>query len=137
MRKRSHRRYSATALALPRRRLMNGVGIWLASLAILLQTFVVQTHVDSFGVQPELGRGSIAAPVALDRGVSVSAQSDDASAPCVICQAMATAGNSLVSEPAHLGVLLGDTVVEPFLIFACVMTRPSHAWRSRAPPLHP
>jgi hypothetical protein len=105
----------------------------LASLAVLLQAFVVQTHVHGLAGQ--------------DTGVSIAlfdggqpptnngtAPNHRNQQPCLICQALATGASAVVSATPTFAPLTHALRAEPVAEVALIATRPSHAWQSRAPP---
>src|SRR5574338_337824 len=97
----------------------------IAALALAIQVFVIQTHVDGFTYA--------------DRTQAQAAQSFDGHGPlgCVICDAAATARTGITPTPPAI------TLVEASVFVASVApalpvfeSRPSLPWQSRAPPLH-
>ncbi len=105
-----------------------------AIIAVFLQTFVVQTHVDGLsGLQTaaaiERANGS-PAPLA-----HVETGSRDAQQACPICEAMATAGTTVLASAPSLLTAHGLITHEARLPIRLVAVRPAHAWQSRAPPL--
>ena len=107
-----------------------------AMIAVFLQTFVVQTHVDGLiGLQSaaaiERVNGS-PAPIA-----HIETGSHDAQAACPICQAMATTGTTLLASGPALVSALGLIAHETRIALPHISVRPAHAWQSRAPPLAP
>ena len=128
-----HRRADGFTLASMRARHQSLLAL-LAIVAIFLQTFVVQTHVDGLtGLQSataiERANGS-PAPLA-----HVETGSRDAQPACPICQAMATAGTTLLASGPALVSALGLIAHEAQLAIPLVSVRPAHAWQSRAPPI--
>ena len=104
----------------------------LASFALLFQGLLVQTHVD-------FSTSSNATALAQAHETEVSARGEhpheQAPAACWVCQAVAFAS----------GVVLGAGAWQPLVRrpqpqtltaerWQAVAVRPSHAWRSRAPP---
>ncbi len=130
------RRRKADGLTLASVRVRHqGLLALLAIIAVFLQAFVEQTHVD--------GVAGLASPAAIARaqGVPASAQthathgSHDAQLLCPICVAMATAGTTLLASTPALVSALGVIAHETRLAIPYVSVRPAHAWQSRAPPL--
>jgi len=105
-----------------------------AIIAVFLQSFVVQTHVDGLtGLQSavaiERANGS-PAPVA-----HVETGSRDTQPACPICQAVATAGTTVLTSGPSLLTAHGVIAHEARLPIRLVAVRPAHAWQSRAPPI--
>jgi len=104
------------------------IGAWLAMLALALQCLVIQPHVDGVFAS---------APAA---AVSVHLQSarpaaDSSQGPCVICQAMATAGAFALSASPSLGLIERSFLAADPVDQASPIERArSHNWQSRAPP---
>jgi hypothetical protein len=112
----------------------HGLFALVALVAVFLQSFVVQTHID--------GLAGLVPVVSVERGVSAPppiAKADPAShdtqAPCPICQALATAGTTLLASGPALVSALGIIAHEARIDIRRVPVRPAHAWQSRAPPL--
>jgi hypothetical protein len=106
-----------------------------AIIAVLLQTFVVQTHIDGLaGLRPaatiESVNGSSAASAHFETG------SRDTQQACPICQAMATAGTTVLASSPSLLTAHGLIAHEARLAIRLVAVRPAHAWQSRAPPIN-
>ena len=104
-----------------------------AIVAVFIQTFVVQTHVDGL-----TGLGSAAAierangsPAPL---AHVETGSRDAQSVCPICQVMATAGTTVLASAPSLLTAHGLIAHEAAQLIRRVAVRPAHAWQSRAPP---
>lgn len=103
---------------------------WAALLAVAMQAFVVQTHVDGFVGAPTAAyeRSEIAA------GPQLHQVSDAAQAACLTCEALASAGRLLLASDA--AIVRADNVsfrdVAPEIRSA--QAAPAHTWRSRAPP---
>jgi hypothetical protein len=104
-----------------------------AMIAVFLQTFIVQTHVEGLnGLQS-------AAAIAHANGspaplAHVETGSRDTQSACPICQAMATAGTTVLTSGQSLLTAHGVIAHEARLPIRVVAVRPAHAWRSRAPP---
>jgi hypothetical protein len=108
------------------------IAVTLATLlAVLIQTFVIQAHVD--------GLAGLGASAAIERGVSdsahfVNAIQDEQSA-CPICEAMATAGVTVLSVGP---ILVAQVRALPRETLRAIESAPAplaHAWQSRAPPI--
>ena len=127
-----HRKADGLSLGSMRAR-HRGLCALLSVIAIFLQTFVVQTHVDGLaGLQAAaaVARGGDApAPSHIENG------SPDTQAACPICEAMATAGTTLLASSPALVSTVGLLAHETLLAIPRVSVRFTHAWQSRAPPL--
>ncbi len=111
------------------RRRWTGLGAFLATIAIALQCFVVQTHVD-FSPNSDL-----IASGAHSQSVLTGALSGKAPAPCIICQELALAGAFLHASPPVIALVehaLSFTAPAPTI--AAAFDFPAHPWQSRAPP---
>ena len=106
----------------------------MAIIAVFLQTFIVQTHVDGLsGLQS-------AAAIARANGspaplAHIETGSRDTQSACPICQAMATAGTTVLASSPSLLTAQGLIAHEARLPIRLVAVRPTHAWQSRAPPI--
>jgi Protein of unknown function (DUF2946) len=139
MRRGSHRRNDPFAAALARNRtgaLTRRLASLAALFAILLQAFVVQTHIHGFAgasLRPAIEQAhASSANGAADQ--SVSAQ-HKARAECVLCQSLATSGRAvLAASPA---LISADSAApdQPRFDVRLVQQPPAHAWQSRAPPI--
>jgi hypothetical protein len=108
--------------------------VWLTLVALLLQSFLTQTHVHlASGSLPSSARSQIAAA-----GVSAERPAPAGHSTCPLCVEMKIAGHYLPPVPFVL-------VAPPLLAFwfhqiaAVELVRPyrAHHWRSRAPPRQP
>ena len=105
-------------------------------LAILLQSFVVQTHIHNpqSAVSFALAKGADkAAPAKPDGKFSTS---DDAS-NCRLCQELAHAGRFIA--PSSPILVLPMVIAWLLIVFSHSATVPyarAYIWRSRAPPAH-
>lgn len=114
------------ALAAPAR--SSTIGAWLAMLALAIQCLVIQPHVD--GVV-----ASAAATSAYGHVQTAQPASDSSQGPCVICQAMATAGAFALSASPSLGLVERTFLATAPIDHARPIERArSHNWQSRAPP---
>ena len=105
-----------------------------ALFAVLLQAFVVQTHIHApvapAGIAVERVAHGSDAPTA-----SVSAPDEHQAFACVICQALASGGSAILAEPVS-GLVAAEAASE-----AATYTLPrappiaAHPWQSRAPPI--
>lgn len=96
-----------------------------AALALAIQVFVIQTHVDGFAYA--------------DTSAAQIAQSQDQHGPlgCVICEAAATAQTGITPTPPVVTLLEASIFVASASPALPVLeSRPSLPWQSRAPPLH-
>ena len=104
-----------------------------ALFAVLLQAFVVQTHIHApvapigAGIE-RIAEGSTA-PIA-----SVSAPDEHQAFACVVCQTLASGVSAILTQPVS-GLITAEATSE-----AATYTLPrappiaSHSWQSRAPP---
>ena len=111
------------------RRRWTGLGAFLATIAVALQCFVVQTHVD-FGPNSDL-----IASAAHSGTVLTSDVSGRAPAPCIICQELALTGAFLHASPPPIALVAQTLSFAALrLRIALVAGLPAHPWQSRAPP---
>ena len=123
----------ATSLP-PRIRGRRPVLLWMAALALLLQSFLTQTHV-------HLPSGALPPSTRVDRiataSISVERPSTGHSS-CPLCIELKLAGHYLAPSPF---VLTGPSLVAfwfgPAALVEAVRPRPTHHWQSRAPPHRP
>ncbi len=104
-----------------------------ALVAVLLQTLVIQTHVDGLsGLQ-----ASAAVESAAGATVPVHYVGDKSGEQgvCPICEALATAGVTLLASAAGLLTTAGIVANEALIQIRVVPVRPAHPWQSRAPPI--
>ena len=104
--------------------------LFAALLAVLLQAFVVQTHVHAFG--PPAATQQSAAAGAADTAHVAAAHDQGA---CVFCETLAGSGRATLTQSAV--AITADRAVHDG---AARVVQPaaravSHAWRSRAPPI--
>ena len=110
---------------------------FMAVVAVLLQTFVVQTHVHGSGGFDL----SVGAPIAstasrvgqFDQPPRAATDQGDKT-PCIICQTLATAGATVLAADPPLVSALGVIAHEARLNIPVVPRPVSHLWQSRAPP---
>jgi len=105
-----------------------------AVVAVFLQAFIVHTHID--------GVAGFALAAAIERAggaiydiAHVAPASHDTQSACPICEAMATAGTTVLASGPSLVSALGLIAHEAGLPIRLVAVRPTHAWQSRAPPI--
>lgn len=104
---------------------------FVAIVAILLQSLVIQTHVDAVGVAHAIG-------IERSAGEAVRAHASNKAgdpAACPFCEDLATSGTTLLaSAPALLttGAIIAN---EALIQIRRAPVQPAHAWQSRAPPL--
>lgn len=127
LRGRSHRANQGCAAA--RRRPI--AFVLTALLAVVLQAFVVQTHVHVSGVTYSVSYSQQASG-SHDLSIDASAAGDHQVA-CVICQAMATAGTAMLPSAAIIAATV-STNADTILALARAPRAHTHSWRSRAPP---
>lgn len=103
---------------------------FVASLTLLLQTFVVQAHTHVLN-----------APVVVASGVSQPAASaEEFGAPhhksgCILCQALAHNGQALAPSIARVSEPAGAAYDAAALAIRRAPRALTHTWRSRAPPV--
>ncbi|MES1199094.1 MAG: hypothetical protein ABUS48_03850 [Pseudomonadota bacterium] len=128
MQKQLHHRFG---LATARRR----PAVWLALFAMLLQAFVVQTHVHHAGADQ---------PFAVSASVSSSAHANELAfappsaktADCLLCQALAGSGRAVLPEGVALPEIRAVLVRAIAGVVAFAAAPPAHPWQSRGPPSH-
>jgi hypothetical protein len=108
--------------------------VWLVLAALLLQSFLTQTHLHlPSGSLPASGRGQVTAPA-----FSVERPALGGHSTCPLCIEMKIAGHYLPPIPF---VLTAPAVLAFWFHLAATAdpTRPhpTHHWQSRAPPRHP
>lgn len=103
------------------------LGASLAMLALALQCFVIQTHVDG------LAR---VAPAHVEASVSAHASQSAPATLCLICQQAALGRTATLAAPPAIQLVEHTlfTANAP-LPLPVLETRPSRPWQSRAPPL--
>ncbi|MES1200218.1 MAG: hypothetical protein ABUS57_02065 [Pseudomonadota bacterium] len=105
------------------------LGVVLAALALLFQTFVVQTHVET---APFASAHMVAAASA---SISANTHGDEAPGVCLLCQELALSGAFLHATPPALVVgNIFALVIAPARTHQAPRIFPAHAWQSRAPP---
>lgn len=111
------------------------VAALLAGLAIFLQAFVVQTHVDGLvGLNTRASIESAAATSHAPAAQTVTLPGD-AQAPCLICQVLASSGNTLLAQAPALTAIADQSLGEATPSIRRVVARPAYSWQSRAPPI--
>jgi len=106
-------------------------GIVAACLALLMQAFVAQPHVDM-----DVGAGAGAAHSAeLLTEIGRDARATVDEQVCVVCQALARTGQMILSAAAPEPVRSRPEQGKPALWGAALFDRSAHPWFSRAPPL--
>jgi energy-converting hydrogenase Eha subunit B len=106
-----------------------------ALLAILLQAFVIQAHVDGLGGLPSRAGVERAASGAGSATAQAAHLSGNSQSACVICQTLAAAGAALLSKGPVLSAASGPAANVTRVAIRYVPVTPAHAWQSRAPPL--
>jgi cytochrome c551/c552 len=108
---------------------VRGAFALVATLALLLQAFVVQTHTHAFS-----------APIVVATEAQAGAHAEDTSVPhhksgCILCQALAHSVQALTPSTAQVAALTGATYETAALALRRAPRALSHTWRSRAPPI--
>ncbi|MET0181986.1 MAG: DUF2946 family protein, partial [Caulobacterales bacterium] len=112
---------------------MRTFAVWLAALALFLQTLVIDTHVDIHGLPAhEIAFANADQPQAAS-AETLSLGADHAA--CLICQTLAANGASLAPTFASVREPPPPALAAPTRTTNDVVARASHAWRSRAPPI--
>ncbi|MFT3729131.1 MAG: hypothetical protein QM759_15015 [Terricaulis sp.] len=102
------------------------VGVFLAALSLLIQSFVVQPHID--------GLAFVRADAAVHQTIKAS-PGDKAPGACIICQEAALAGAfALAATPTLLLIERTFIATPPARLQRVVCHAPSHIWQSRGPP---
>lgn len=100
-----------------------------AMLAILLQTFAVQTHVHAFGQAWSYERSDATASHVTQLSHAELQPS------CALCETLARAGRTALAAASGV-VEPGDTTFgRASIAIRQAPLHPAHAWRSRAPPV--
>jgi hypothetical protein len=107
-----------------------------AFVAILAQTFIVQTHVDfasgeTFASATE--QGAAGAPLQTELRAALN-PGNDSQTPCVICQTLATAGAAVITALPAIITTHGIATRASQVAIQRVVVRSAHSWQSRAPP---
>ncbi len=104
-----------------------------ALLAVVLQIFVVQTHVHALTPSPALTHAYAADGIAI--GADAGADRLHAQPACTTCQAQSSS-RALPLDGALLET--GRTTPEHGAVIAVrrMQVAPAHSWQSRAPPAH-
>jgi len=107
-----------------------------ALFAILVQTFVVQTHVhtagEAGGSNAQLVQwASHGAAHASPSVAAPGAQHDD----CVLCQTLAMSGASVLAAASSVSLSHDVSISLPLAALELVAAPPAHSWQSRAPPI--
>jgi len=112
---------------------------WLCVFAIAFQCIVVPAHIHAKPADL-----AVATPTAVAAGIATQKAElpakprpvDDTQSHCFICQQMALAGAAILpTTPAPILIERDLGEVAPTFEVAVVSRRPSHIWRSRAPPI--
>ena len=119
-------------------RAKSGWGALLAAIALTLQCFVVQTHVD---IAPYASAGAAfeqtigAAERAPAHGTIAVNADKSGQTVCLICQELALSGAFFHATPPALTLIAHTLALSaPAPRVAAVPAFPAHAWQSRAPP---
>src|SRR5262245_15228022 len=136
MRNRTHRRLERRGAALLRVQGWRPLIAFLAIFAVVLQSFIVQTHIHN----PQPAASSSLAKSA-DGGASGPTDSkfpiSDDTANCRLCQELAYAGRFVAPSCTLLIVpIIVAWLLIVFLHSATIPSARSYVWRSRAPPAH-
>jgi len=103
-----------------------------ALLAVVLQTFVVQTHIHT-PVAPLHFVYAQAAGATSDDGSAHAKASNSHQVLCLICQTLATSGSAMLPSAAIVAATT-QTNDEAVVALAQAPRVHSHSWQSRAPP---
>lgn len=109
----------------PRRSFGRALARSLAALALAIQCFVIQTHVDG-----------IARAAAAAQAIASSSVDQHGPLACVICEAAATARTGITPAPPAVTLVEASLYVGTTTpVLPILESRPSLPWQSRAPPL--
>jgi hypothetical protein len=116
----------------PVRRRRSGPLVWVTLLALLLQSFLVETHVHA-------PAGDADAPSRITRStasaISAAKPASGEHSLCPLCAEMALSGHYIATTPV---ILIPPVVAEfwlyPSIAIAGAWLQAAHHWRSRAPP---
>ncbi|HEV7693225.1 MAG TPA: DUF2946 family protein [Hyphomonadaceae bacterium] len=113
---------------------------WLCAFAIAFQCIIAPAHIHTRAA--DLAVASAPAAAAADNATqkaelpSKQRPADDTQSHCFICQQMAIAGAAILPDsPTPILIHRDLSVAAPAIEIVTVSLRPSHIWRSRAPPL--
>lgn len=125
---------AVTRSALTKRSLGQRLAAYFALLAIAIQCFVVQPHVDPVAITTAQAV-AITHLAADQNAASLTDETKHSAATCIICQASLTGGAGLASTPSPTLVAYSAlSVATPLPTAPAISTTPSHTWRSRGPP---
>ena len=127
----SHRWGRSDALGVSGR--LHRFATFAALLAILLQAFLIQTHVHAEAVGLSVERADRAAhgvPSAEVSGAHVGLEQ-----ACVVCQAAASSGRTLLPHRADSSLADGRVLYSSEIAEISIAVRPAHSWQSRGPPV--
>jgi hypothetical protein len=109
----------------PRR--FHALGVMLAIVSLLIQSFVVQPHIDGLTY---VSGAEAAVAHAVDK-----APAEHAPGVCVICQEAALSGALTLAATPTLLLVARAFISAPLMALQRALWRaPSHNWQSRAPP---
>ncbi|MDX2273890.1 MAG: hypothetical protein NW206_00445 [Hyphomonadaceae bacterium] len=101
------------------------LGAWLAALALVVQVFIVQPHIDV----------AVAAQPPAHAEAHISAPTDHSQASCIICHAFAVGGFATLTNAPTLSLVSHAMLdVTPAVAAAAARAFPAHPWHSRGPP---
>ncbi len=108
---------------------------YFALLAIAIQCFVVQPHVDPAALAaPRAAAMAASSSVAADIVTVSHDEANHAAVGCVICQAAFSGGHGVApASPAHIEQT-AQFIAAPLPEQPPLPATPSHAWQSRGPP---
>jgi hypothetical protein len=105
----------------------HALGVVLAALSLLIQSFIVQPHIDGLAYARADALGA--------QAQAKAAPSQKAPGVCIICQEAALAGAiTLSATPALLLIERNFISAAPARPKRVIWRTPSHNWQSRGPP---
>jgi hypothetical protein len=127
-------RVNANARTLPARRRSARVrpafSTLAAMLALLLQVFAVQTHIDVPAAGALAVEGHVRSSVQ-----QIATAPAEAQAACPLCQALASGATPLASDAKALLPPVREASAGGVAVTHLAHAAPAHPWQSRAPPL--
>ncbi len=108
----------------------HSVFTFVALLAMLLQTAIVQPHIHMLGA---LASSAVEQTVG-EHGADEHVTLPHEQAACIVCQALAASGSATLAPATLLHDLRAPVATIAVSAHATAPRATSHAWRSRAPP---
>jgi hypothetical protein len=132
MRRGKDRLFARSAVRGAPRGVRPAFSVFAAMLALLLQVFAVQTHID--GVAGAGARAIVTTALGQAVQHEVAAPPSEPQAACPLCQALASGATPLAASSATLAMAFAAIASEAPCIARLAPAAPAHPWQSRAPP---